>query len=318
MTGACWDELGITETTDTHAIRKAYARRLKAIDPETDPASFIRLREAFDQAVDWATWEKAEAEWDLLHGDGAPVGPLPEASQPEGVPDAQSPDDDLLSSAIPFDALRFADPYAAHEPAGSNIPPELHELDRILYDAQPETPPEAGRLVSLARRILDDPAMDRIDHAEMVQSWLARLIVDTAPFSDPIAPLAVSHFHWEKQEGSWDRDWDVALILQRRQALKLVDALSRPTHRYHGVWHDLTSSNPKLGMERFGIRTDVRDFLYDVRQRTPQVEDFLNAERVALWDRSFSDPNVGRSWSRLGLCCALVLGGIHVFKLFAG
>ncbi len=46
-----WQELGIEPTTDAKAIRSAYARRLKALDPERDPAAFQRLRQAYEAAL---------------------------------------------------------------------------------------------------------------------------------------------------------------------------------------------------------------------------------------------------------------------------
>ena len=47
-------ELGLDEGTDESSIRKAYARRLKTIDQATDVAGFMRLREAYEQALAWA------------------------------------------------------------------------------------------------------------------------------------------------------------------------------------------------------------------------------------------------------------------------
>jgi len=49
-----WEELGIGPTRDRHAIRVAYARRLKAIGADRSPAEFIRLRAAFEACMRWA------------------------------------------------------------------------------------------------------------------------------------------------------------------------------------------------------------------------------------------------------------------------
>lgn len=46
-----WSVLGLDAGADAGAIRKAYASRLKAIDPDTDPAGFARLREARETAL---------------------------------------------------------------------------------------------------------------------------------------------------------------------------------------------------------------------------------------------------------------------------
>ncbi|HKD31661.1 MAG TPA: hypothetical protein VKC66_37875, partial [Xanthobacteraceae bacterium] len=49
-----WEELGIVPTGDPKAIRRAYAGRLRSLDPDQDPAAFQRLRQAFEAALSQA------------------------------------------------------------------------------------------------------------------------------------------------------------------------------------------------------------------------------------------------------------------------
>lgn len=46
-----WDELGIAPSDDPKTIRRAYAVRLKALDPDRDPGAFARLRFALEWAL---------------------------------------------------------------------------------------------------------------------------------------------------------------------------------------------------------------------------------------------------------------------------
>ncbi|MGF6493874.1 hypothetical protein ABIE56_002058 [Luteibacter sp. 621] len=47
------EALALGADADAPSVRQAYAARLKAIDPATDPEGFARLREAYERARDW-------------------------------------------------------------------------------------------------------------------------------------------------------------------------------------------------------------------------------------------------------------------------
>lgn len=57
-----WKVLGIEETKDEEAIRQAYREKLAGVNPEEDQAGFMRLREAYEQALNFAaqTEEKGD------------------------------------------------------------------------------------------------------------------------------------------------------------------------------------------------------------------------------------------------------------------
>jgi hypothetical protein len=60
-TAALWQELGIAPCRDRKAIRRAYAVRLKQLDPDRNPEAFARLRHAFEWALSRARQEDRPA-----------------------------------------------------------------------------------------------------------------------------------------------------------------------------------------------------------------------------------------------------------------
>ena len=60
----CWTILNIAPTTDEKQIRRAYAKILKTIDQDQEPARFIELRAALEQAQSWAAWQQEDDEDD--------------------------------------------------------------------------------------------------------------------------------------------------------------------------------------------------------------------------------------------------------------
>lgn len=56
-----WKILGIAETKDTDAIRQVYHEKLRSVNPEDDQVGFMRLREAYENALSYAE-QKDEAE----------------------------------------------------------------------------------------------------------------------------------------------------------------------------------------------------------------------------------------------------------------
>lgn len=53
-----WQNLGIEPTADIGAIKRAYARRLKTVRPDEDPAGFQELRAAYEYAINAANDEE--------------------------------------------------------------------------------------------------------------------------------------------------------------------------------------------------------------------------------------------------------------------
>ncbi len=50
----CWSVLDLDHDADERSIKRQYARLLKTTRPDDDPAAFQALRDAYEQALDWA------------------------------------------------------------------------------------------------------------------------------------------------------------------------------------------------------------------------------------------------------------------------
>jgi hypothetical protein len=114
-----WDELGITPSDDSKAIRRAYAARLKTLDPDRDLAGFARLR----QALEWAL-AAAEAS---------------SATPPDGRDRDDSVADNALAGALDapwFDGAATAAPTEPEGDVDAAVDSRVADArDRALVDA---------------------------------------------------------------------------------------------------------------------------------------------------------------------------------------
>jgi len=85
------EALGLDEAAQERDIRRAYARKLKQIDQEREPAAFQALRGAYEIALDWARWKLAREAQDVP-ADAPPDIPVVETAVPvDAAPPAPSP-----------------------------------------------------------------------------------------------------------------------------------------------------------------------------------------------------------------------------------
>ena len=96
-----WDELSIAPCRDAKAIRRAYAARLKKLDPDRDPEAFARLRYALQWALDGGDGEHRDDDTlasaaspppAATHGGAGAAEEGAAASPPDPPPDRGEPD----------------------------------------------------------------------------------------------------------------------------------------------------------------------------------------------------------------------------------
>jgi hypothetical protein len=198
-----WDELGIPETTDVKAIRKAYATRLKAFNRKADDQAFAKLHVAYQAAIAWAERnpgidnDSPISEIVFLH-------PAPPPAM------APVPDDEALRSlGAQIDTLlnvgQFQDAIGAYDqgmargilPLGDANP----YLDRIMDKAITTLPP--APFVALMRRVGWEKApfgryVSNARHAAAgrleAESWFRNLEQEAARLGKPKAAKGTNSF----------------------------------------------------------------------------------------------------------------------------
>lgn len=269
-----WSTLGLERTDDVTAIRRAYARRLKATDVDADPAAFIALREALERALAYAAGRQ--------RGDRDEPADLPS-------PDMAAAGYSLAEPVFAGPPAAAVEP-AAGEPAAGEDPDErFAALEALLFTPAADGGddyrfPDEAELVAAMRAVLDHPGMVSVDRGARIEAWLAQLLFDAVPRSDPVIGLAIDRFGWENRAGTWDQPWLLEELVSRRRAFRLADEVAAPGHPLHKAWRDLTGDAESLGLRSIARGDEVGRLLGHIREQCPAAEERLNPYRVALWD----------------------------------
>jgi hypothetical protein len=274
-----WKKLGLDPSDDKRAIKRAYAAKLKAIDPDADPKAFLALRQALEIA-----------QWEAEYGG--------EDDEYEEEEDVFVPDGPQWSAAADDEDFGQVDPRpeSAPEPLPERLPvnatPMLADdvdlqqrIDGLIWQEDRAADGDAA-LVEAMRRLLADPAMDQVDYASETEEWLARTMAYAMPQSDPVIPMVVAHFGWEARRMNVRETFGLAECAARADDLACLARLSAPSHRWHGAFELLRAPGPsRIGFfDRRKHKAAVVDLLTSLRTHNPGAEHALNAEHVAQWE----------------------------------
>jgi hypothetical protein len=293
-----WGILGIKPTTQSKAIRSAYAARLKTIDVDSDPAAFMVLRDAYEWAQDYARYGAVDDyDYDLNWDYEADTPLVEDQSQP-------LPNDD--DETLPNPVFHYVDD-ANDRPAEQNeeLPKAGNEIqnpwtDRsgeAIYDellgivnnddkqGVPLSSQEYDRAETLTRQFIGWLDRATIDQARDYEFSMAYMMAYTIPRSDPMLETVPAYFGWDHTADQYDRPEQIGVVLERRDGNRAYALLMDPGHRLHNAFVELTSS-VETKRRSTALRQDVRELLTSARQHHPSLLSAFNDDRVGEWHRT--------------------------------
>lgn len=294
---ADWALLGIAPTQERRAIRVAYAQRLKAIDPETDPQAFIKLRNAYERVLAGVADPNAAPAIE----EGAPpaLAELSADPAPAEREEAAAKEEDASEAR----ARAILSLLWGNETGQLWLAPEAQEALRTHWQA-----------------LLADPNMERLDHADRVERWAIAVIAETAPLSVPILASAAERFGWVDADQDVHSSHQLAGIARRYRMLRLLDAAERPGSPHHAALIELR--RPSSEAHSKPVRPYlVFELIAAMRYAHPQFGETLDPGRLETWElhaederTSYEQPDYAPPAHRLAGCLTILI----IFALAIG
>lgn len=297
-----WDVLGIDRTADKAAIRSAYAVRLKAMDVDADIQGFGALRSARDQALREADYAAQEPLDDPLMDAGADLEddlPHDEYAEPGAWEDDQ-PGDLRLDELGPawdndfgYGTGDFADPDTQIEHFAAQNAPNAPDqrLARLLYpqgahSEEAFTHEEWLEAQAALDELLIDAKSGDLGREQRVDYWLGELLAESWPRSGPLVEQAAEAFDWVAQSGEIGERPALQFLNPRVRGMRFVAKVEQPGHPLHKAWQELKTPGKRGFLDRFRVkREEIETLLGGIRTRYPEVESYLDHERVASWEK---------------------------------
>ena len=304
-----WDVLGIDRTADKAAIRSAYAVRLKAMDVDADIQGYSELRSARDQALREADYAAADQSDDPLF-DAEPdlLDDLDPADADATEPDEAGPGEwvDIgqwqgtghgpagsWDNDFGYGTGDFADPdmrVAHFEEQLTEDAPD-RRLARLLYpqgaySEEAFTFEEDEAAQAALTELLEDARSADLGREQAVEHWLGEVLAESWPRSGPLVERAAQAFDWVAQSGEIGERPALQFLNPRIRGLRFVAKVEQPDHPFHKYWEELKRPGKRGFLDRFRIKREgIENLLGGIRTRYPEVESYLDHERVASWEK---------------------------------
>lgn len=280
--GFPWNRLGIDATSDTAAIRKAYADALRATNVDEDIAGYAELRRARDHAL-WLAAQEARGDQD---DDDIGLGDLDDDGWGDDADDRwdDSPVAQYTGTAERPPAPELTESQLRAQAAWTVLLGVLYPGDAPSDDAvtlQELDEASAALAVLIARA---DEA-DLVEH-DALDDGLAELFARTWPRCAPFVEQANAAFGWLDEAGALEERPALMFLNERLKGMRFHDKVQQPDHPLHKAWAELSRPGRAGMLDRLRVkRLEVHKLLTGIRERYPELESHLDPERVASWDK---------------------------------
>ncbi len=301
-----WSRLGIDPTEDAAAIRKAYADALRATDLDEDIAGYAELRRARDHAL-WLAAEGArgladadeDEDWEEDDGAAYGLGSFDDdfgddagewniAAAPERplAPDAETD--------IAFAQPELTEGQRRAQEAWDRLLEVMYPAGETSDDAVTHDELDAG-MDALGLLIARAEEADLAEH-DALDGALAELFARTWPRSAPFVEPANAAFHWIDESGSLDERPALRFLNQRLKGMRFHEKVQAADHPLHKAWAELSRPGRAGMFDRMRVkRLDVHKLLTGIRERYPELESYLDPQRVASWEGESASAAEGKT-----------------------
>lgn len=309
-----WSSLGIDPTSDEREIKRAYAKKLKEIDVEAEPAKFIALRKQFEQAQNEAQWigrdDVDDEDWEADEDEDWDEAPEaePGASGPMdadlwALGDIGSAGDGAVFTAPLVPLPERANPWAEGR---DRVAVLFAEIEAGLRSA------DAGREAVIdraARALWAEPALETVDAAEDVEHRLAHMVLNHGVPAAYLLRLASWHYDWMRRSQQVGTGWPISEVGRRAAAENWFQKIENGSSGYgKTVIRDLEAAPTGSWARDWLRKRRVREFLGAMRQHYPEGEYRFDPDIVDAWEQA-SDIRI--QWAMLvtGFLVALAMTG---------
>ncbi|WP_439569143.1 hypothetical protein [Sphingopyxis sp.] len=292
-----WSSLGIDPTGDERTIKRAYAKKLKAIDVEAEPAKFIALRRQYDDALWQARWVNDDDHDEDDVDDGLAIedeGCHGRAAMPGGAGPADATAAIATTEAPPIEvATRHAQPWLA--PEINRIEARFAAIEQLLWGE------DAGRDAAIdreTRALWDDPALESVDAARDAEYRLAQLVLDHGVAARFLLRLASWHYGWARRAQLVGTEWPVSEVGPRAAAENWIARVEQGEvyNQPKTVIDELERAPSGRWWRDYYPKRRIAAFLGELRQRFPEGEYRFDPDVVDAWD---AIRNPGVPWGSL-------------------